>query len=208
MTKGIFITFEGSEGCGKSTQSRLLYLYLKKKGFPVLYLREPGSTKVGEKIRRVLLDAKNDSMVAGCEMLLYMASRAQLAQEVIIPAFKKGNIIICDRFLDSTLAYQGYGLGTDIKLIRQLGNYATLGLSPDLTILLDLPVKSGLNQCGKTKDRIELRPMRYHFRVRQGYLKLAALYPERIKIIPVAGEKKITQEAVRQAVFRFLKKTR
>lgn len=153
--KGKLITFEGSEGSGKSTQSKLLYQYLKNKGYKVIYLREPGTTRISEKIRDILLDAKNTSMRPICETLLYMAARAQLVDEVIRPALSLGKIVICDRFLDSTLAYQGYGLGIDIQAIKCIGDFATHGIKPDLTIFLDLPVKHGLKYRSATKDRIE-----------------------------------------------------
>ena len=202
--KGIFITFEGSEGCGKSTQSRLLYEYLKKKGYKVVYVREPGGTKIGEKIRKVLLDP-NNHITPVCEMLLYMAARAQLVNEIIQPALNTGKIVICDRFLDSTIAYQGHGLGIDIKLIKNIGELATEGIKPHLTILLDLPTKEGLAVCGRVKDRIEKRSLEYHLRVRKGYLKLACAEPKRIKIIKVDKDKHKTQEKIRKLVSHFLR---
>jgi dTMP kinase len=205
MSRGIFITFEGSEGCGKSTQSKLAYTFLKKRGYGVIYLREPGGTAISEKIRQILLDAKNASMSPACEMLLYMAARAQLVREVILPALAKGKIVVCDRFLDSTLAYQGYGLGLDIKLIRHLGAIATAGIRPDLTILLDLPVVKGLKRCGCAKDRIEQRNLAYHLRVRKGYLRLAKSEPRRIKIVAVAKDKAVTQQKIRELILNFIR---
>ena len=206
MRKGMFITFEGSEGCGKSTQSKLLFEYLKRRGYRVIYLREPGGTKISEKVRLILLDPKNNSMNSVCEMLLYMAARAEAVQEVIAPAIAKGKIVICDRFLDSTLAYQGYGLGMDIKFIRGLGKLVTHGVKPGLTILLDLPVEKGLKKCGRVKDRIEQRSVKYHIGVRKGYLRLARQEPERIKIVKVANNKSATQENIRSLVDIFLKR--
>ena len=203
--KGIFITFEGSEGCGKSTQSKLVADYLKRNGLKVVYLREPGGTKISEKIRDILLDPDNVSMSRICEMLLYMSARAQLVKEVIIPALQRGKVVICDRFLDSTLAYQGYGLGMNIKLIKDLGKFATIGAGPSLTILLDLPVKKGLRKCGSKKDRIEQRTLNYHLRVRKGYLKLAQLEPKRIKIVKVDKDKAVTQQNIRKLILNFLK---
>lgn len=195
--RGKFITFEGSEGCGKSTQSKLLAGYLKRKGYRVVYLREPGGTRISEKIRKILLDPANhiDPM---CETLLYMAARAQVVGEIIKPALAKGKTVICDRFLDSTLAYQGFGLGLDIKFIRYLGNLSTEGIKPDLTIFLDLPIKKGLLHRAISKDRIEKRPYLYHLRVRKGYLKLASLEPGRIKIIKVESDKDCTQAKIRK----------
>jgi len=204
IMKGKFITFEGSEGCGKSTQSKLLYQYLKRKGLKVVYLREPGGTKVSEKIRKILLDSKNDSLTPMSEMLLYMAARAQLVNEIIAPALEKGKIIICDRFLDSTIAYQGYGLGLDIKLIKCVGEIVTSGIKPDLTIFLDLPLKKGLEHRRQSEDRIEKRSLVYHSRVLEGYLKLAALWPKRIKIVKVQKDKNKTQFEIRKLIDRFL----
>lgn len=204
--KGKFITFEGSEGSGKSTQSKLLYNYLKNRGFKIIYLREPGGTLISEKIRRILLDCKHNSMSDVCEMLLYMAARAQLVKEVINPALQEGKIVICDRFLDSTLAYQGFGLGMDLKLIRYVGKLATYGLKPDLTVFMDLPVEKGLAKCGSAKDRIERRSCLYHLRVRNGYLKLQGLEPRRIRIVKVEKDKFVTQDKIRSLILSFLKR--
>ncbi|MCM8800621.1 MAG: dTMP kinase [Candidatus Omnitrophica bacterium] len=203
--RGILITFEGSEGCGKSTQSRLLYRYLKDKGYPVIYLREPGDTRVGEKIRKILLDPRNEITSLG-ETLLYMTARAELVYKVIQPALRQGRIVICDRFLDSTFAYQGYGLGVELKVIRFLGKLVTLGIKPDLTIFLDLPVKKCLEKRKPIKDRIERRSYRYHIRVRKGYLRLVLQDPERIKLVKVDKDKKRTQQKIREIVNSFLLK--
>ncbi|MDI6758478.1 MAG: dTMP kinase [Candidatus Omnitrophota bacterium] len=200
--KGRFITFEGSEGCGKSTQSKLLYHYLKGKYYKVVYLREPGTTLISEKIRGILLDPKND-ITPVSEMFLYMAARAQVVDKIIKPALSKGNIVLCDRFLDSTIAYQGFGLGMSIKIIKQIGEIATFGIKPDLTIFLDLPVKKGLKCRQKSRDRIEKRSLAYHCRVRKGYFKLAALEPERIKVVKVEESISITQNKIRELVSRF-----
>ena len=202
--KGKFITFEGSEGCGKSTQSKLLYEYLKKEGVRAIYLREPGGVKISEKIRDILLDAKNNYMAPECEMLLYMAARAQIVSEVIKPALKQNKIIVCDRFLDSTLVYQGYGLGMDIDFIKRVGCFVTAGLKPDLTIFLDLAVKKGLRYRKSCKDRIERRPFKYHLRVRNGYLKLAKQEPGRIRVVKVEDSINKTQGKVRDLVDKFL----
>lgn len=203
--KGKLITFEGSEGCGKSTQSKLLYDFLRRKGYQAVYLREPGGTKISEKIRQILLDAKNDSMSPETELLLYMAARSQVVNDVIKPALKKGKIIICDRFLDSTVAYQGYGLGMSVSLIKELGRFATQGISPQLTVILDLPVKDGLRHRHANKDRIEQRPFLYHARVRRGYLKIAAGNPRRVKVVKVEKNKSTTQDKVRKLVLNALR---
>lgn len=195
--KSKFITFEGSEGCGKSTQSEMLYCYLKSKGLKVVYLREPGGVKLSEKIREILLDPES-KISPEAETLLYMAARAQVVRDIIQPALKAGKIVICDRFLDSTIAYQGFGLGIDIKLIKSIGNFATQGISPDLTIFLDLPVKSGLKHRHNCKDRIEQRSVSYHEKVRNGYLALAKKESRRIKIVKVQEDKFKTQDRVRE----------
>jgi dTMP kinase len=201
--KGEFITFEGSEGCGKSTQSRLLYEYLRKKGCSVLYLREPGGTRISEKIREILLSPQNH-MNPVCETLLYMAARAQIVDQIIRPALLKGKTVICDRFFDSTIAYQGYGLGVDIHFIKTVSWFVSQRLKPDLTIFLDLPVKKGLKHRQSSKDRIEKRSVAYHERVRNGYLKLARKEPKRIKIVRVDKDKSVTQEKIRELVTKHL----
>ena len=197
--KSKFITFEGSEGCGKSTQSEMLFSYLKAKGAKVIYLREPGGVKLGEVIRTILLDPKSE-ISPQAETLLYMAARAQVVEEIIKPALEAKKIVICDRFLDSTIAYQGFGLGIDIKLIKSLGSFATQGIKPDLTIFLDLPVKSGLKHRHNCRDRIEQRCVSYHEKVRAGYLTLAKQEPQRIKIVKVLKDKFKTQDKIREIV--------
>ncbi len=204
--KGFFITFEGSEGCGKSTQSRMLAQYLKRRGFEVVYVREPGGTKISEKIRAILLDKRNDAMSAESEMLLYMAARAQIVAQIIRPALQRGAVVICDRFLDSTLAYQGYGLGMDIDFIKRVGGFATTGVLPDLTLLMDLSVKDGLKHRQAVQDRIEQRALAYHKLVRKGYLSLARQEPDRIKIVKVEKEKARTQANIRALVSAKLNK--
>ncbi len=138
------------------------------------------------------------------EMLLYMAARQQMVDEIVRPALKQGKVVICDRFLDSTIAYQGYGLGIDIDTIRQIGKLATGRIKPNLTIFLDLPAEKGLKACGSVKDRIEKRPLSYHLRVRKGYLALVNQEPRRIKIVKVAKDKHITQEKIRKLVLSLL----
>jgi dTMP kinase len=203
--RGIFITFEGSEGSGKSTQSAMLYNYLKRKRLPIVHIREPGGTVIGEQIRKILLNPGNKAMGPICETLLYMAARVELARGVIKPALKQNRIVICDRFLDSTRAYQGYGLGVDMKMIEYIGNLATDKLVPDLTIFLDIPTKIGLRRAGAVKDRIERRSILYHQRVRRGYLNLAKRFSWRIKIIKVDKDKNKTQAKIRELVVNCLK---
>ncbi|MDP8259401.1 MAG: dTMP kinase [Candidatus Gygaella obscura] len=207
--KGIFITFEGSEGSGKSTQSKMLCSFLKSSGLDCIIVREPGSTKISEKIRDILLDCENKKMSKVTEMLLYMAARAQIVEELILAALKKGKVVICDRFLDSTIAYQGYGLGIDIILIKKIGSLVSLGLKPDLTFLLDLPLKQGLKNCHRvknSKDRIEKRNLAYHLRVRNGYLKLAKQSSNRIKLVKVEKSVSKTQESIQHYISALLKR--
>lgn len=188
---GFFITFEGVEGSGKSTQIGLLKGYLEGKGKKVLTLREPGGTILGEKIRGILLNAGDEAIDPGAELFLYEACRAQLVKNVIEPALKAGNIVICDRFTDSTLAYQGYGRGLDLGAIESLNRFATQGITPGLTILLDCPPEAGLKRAwsrikstrGEKEDRFEKEDILFHTRVREGYLKIAQKEPERIKVM-------------------------
>ncbi len=203
LKKGLFITFEGSEGSGKSTQIKLLAQYLTQRCFKILVLREPGSTKLSEDIRNVLLDKKNHFICEKAEVLLYWAARAQLVKEKIIPALEEKKVILCDRFQDSTLVYQGYGLGLDKKMISLFGGFVTNGIIPDLTFLLDISVEEGLQRAGGSKDRIQGRSLTYHRKVRNGYRALAKQYPKRIKMIEAKDIRK-TQEEIRDLFEEFL----
>ena len=187
--KGTFISFEGIEGSGKSTQGRLLYEYLSSEGRDVLFTEEPGGTDIGLKIRTVLLDVAHTEMTPLTELLLYFASRVQHIQEVIMPALARGVHVITDRFTDSTLAYQGYGRGLDLKLIDAIDKIATGRFRPHITLLLDLDVKTGLlrNQGIQKTDRLELEDVSFHKKVRNGYHMLAAQDPQRMKLIEVTG---------------------
>ena len=194
MTSGIFITFEGGEGCGKSTQIKLLVAALQERGCDVLQVREPGGTAVGEKVRSILLDKANDGMDSLAELMLYEAARAQIVAEVIRPALDAGKVVLCDRFFDSTIAYQGYGRGLDPEMIGRLNMIATSGLVPDLTILLDMDVEAGLRRAkGVTGgdgegDRIESAGLAFHQRIRAGFAALAQQHPERIALIDASGD--------------------
>ncbi len=181
--KGLFITLEGNEGCGKSTQIKKLQAYLKKRGFRIFLTREPGGTAIGDQIRRILLDPKNKSMRPDCEVFLYMASRAELVREAIRPRLRRGFVVLCDRWLDATIAYQGAAGGVDIKWIKKAGERATGGLEPDLTLYLDLDVAVGLLRAKKHKkaDRVERKKLSYHKKVRQGFLRIEKNEPERFK---------------------------
>lgn len=176
----LFITFEGGEGCGKSSQARALYRKLSQSAIPALHTQEPGGTPLGKKIARWLkwnLEAEISPLT---ELLLFNASRAQLVTEVIQPALEEGKIVICDRYTDSTTAYQSYGRGLDLAMVLSINKMATHGLEPELTILLDLPVEAGLARKGKRQlDRFERESLAFHQRVRDSYLKMAASNPQR-----------------------------
>jgi len=161
----------------------MLFEYLKAKGYPVRLVREPGGVCISEKIRAILLDKDNTAMNMECETLLYMAARAQLVEEVVMPELERGTILICDRFMDSTIAYQGYGCGVSVEAIRSMGLFAAKGIQPGLTILLDLAVEEGLRRRGADRDRIEMRSLEYHNRVRNGYLEMAGKEPARMLVI-------------------------
>ena len=203
--KGKFITFEGSEGCGKSTQSRFLVDHLTAQGVSVKLIREPGGVVISEKVREILLDKKNTQMNKECETLLYMAARAQLVEEVVIPELTRGTILVCDRFLDSTVAYQGYGCGVSVEAIKSMGLFATKGVLPDLTFFLDLSTEEGLRRRGTERDRIELRSMEYHERVRAGYHQIAQMEPERVVVIDGRRSKEENFAAIRTHVENLLK---
>ena len=205
MAKGIFITFEGSEGSGKSTQINLIRAYLREKKKDVLLVREPGGVKISEKIRRILLDVKNVKMGKECETLLYMAARAQLVEEVIAPALREGKIVLSDRFLDSTVVYQGYGSGVDVAVIKKIGAYATQNIQPDLTLVFDIDIKKAFSRLNRTKDRIEQRAVDYHQRVRNGYLSIAKKEPKRIKVIDCDRTREAIHEDVKEYVRKLLK---
>ena len=186
-SRGIFITLEGVDGCGKSTQAAMLFEWFKQQKLDFIQVREPGGTVTGEAVRQILLDNRS-ALGLQTELLLYMAARAELTEQVIIPALKSGKVVLADRFTDSTMAYQGYGGGTSLQWIRTLNKNVTRGIKPDITILLDLPVEEAARRRGKTADRMESRDLNYHRRVRRGYLELAAAEPQRIKVVNAAAD--------------------
>lgn len=182
----MFITFEGPEGSGKSTQIRFLADSLQQAGLVVVTTREPGGTVIGDQIRAVLHDIANTAMAPTAELLLYSASRAQLVEESIRPALTNGSVVLCDRYADSSMAYQGYGRGLDREMLRALTAIATGGLAPDLTLLLDLDVARGLDRRrheGEEMNRLDLEAIAFHERVREGYHALAAAEPSRWVVI-------------------------
>ena len=182
MKDGLFITFEGADGCGKTTQLTLLDEYFNKAGRKTLLTREPGAGILGAKIREILLNYDGE-VSPNCESFLFLADRAQHVEGMIKPALEEGTIVLCDRYTDSTLAYQGYGRELDMERIKYLNNLATSGLKPDLTIVFDVDIETSLSRVGKSKDRMESAGVDFFNRVRRGYLEIAKQEPDRVKII-------------------------
>ena len=180
--KGLFITFEGTDGCGKTTQIMLLQKFLQEKGFETLITREPGAKGLGEKIREILLNYEGN-VSSTCESFLFLADRAQHIDCIIKPAIKAGKIVLCDRHTDSTVAYQGYGRMLDLERINYLNEIATGGLKPDLTIVFDIDTETSSERVGNQKDRMESAGKEFFERVRQGYLQIAKNEPKRVKVI-------------------------
>jgi len=208
------VTLEGPEGAGKTTQGRLLVEHLRAQGYDVLWVREPGGTALGERIRALLLDPQFREMSPRTEMLLFAASRAQLVDEVIEPALRQGRLVVCDRYVDASLAYQGVGRRLGVDLVRSVNDAATRGLRPDLTLLLDIDPASGLRRAraetesGGGGDRLEQEGLAFHIRVREGFLALARNEPQRIRVIDARGSVEDVQREVRQVVDRFLRDAR
>lgn len=226
---GLFVTLEGPEGAGKSTQGRLLVEDLRRAGREVLHVREPGGTPIGEQIRALLLDPRHAEMAARTEMLLFAAARAQLVAEVIRPALDRGMLVVCDRFVDASLAYQGVGRGLGVDVVRAVNAAATGGLSPDLTLLLDVDPAAGLARAREASsgdalriprsvardearweggDRIEREVLAFHERVREGFLSLARNEPERIRVINARGSPSDVHAEIRRVVEEFLLRRR
>jgi dTMP kinase len=194
MKLSLFITFEGPDGSGKSTQINLIANQLSRQGYKVLCTREPGGTAIGDQIRQVLHDIKNTEMSARAEILLYSASRAQLVEQVILPHLAEGGVVLCDRYADSTYAYQGYGRQLDFETLRLITGFATQGLKPDLTIYLDVLVEEGLRRKsaanvtgGGEWNRMDQLELAFHQRVRTGYLEMARQEPERWLIVDASA---------------------
>ena len=201
---GLFITFEGGEGCGKSTQSRLLLKKLEQQNIPVVLTHEPGGTALGNELRKTLKRKRDSSISPQAELFLLAASRAQLVTELIRPALEEGKVVLCDRFTHSTMVYQGYGRGLDFTAIKMVNNMATRHLNPDLIILLDISPEQGLARKRSLKDRFELEDLSFHRRVREGYLKMAAAEPDRWLVIDASLPKGRIAEIIWGRVSRLL----
>lgn len=198
----MFISLEGPEGSGKTSQLPLLADFLREQGHDVVITREPGGTPISDQIREVLVSMKNQDLRPRTEILLFLASRAQLVEQLIQPSLASGKIVICDRFSDSTLAYQGYGHGFPLSTLRRMLDFATGGLKPDLTLYLDLDVESGLKRKKNCDDwnRLDAYALEFHRRVREGYLTLAAEEKARWRIVDASRPQQEVQTALRKAV--------
>ncbi len=199
----MFITFEGPDGSGKTTQARLLAEHLRRRGYTVVLTREPGGTPIGDQIRAILHDPRNTAMDARAEILLFSASRAQHVARLIRPALARGEIVISDRYADSTLAYQGYGRGLDLERLREITAFATGGLTPSLTLYLDIAPQDGLRRRrlgGGEWTRLDAEALEFHERVRAGYEALARLEPERWVRVDAARPVEEIQEEIRAIV--------
>jgi dTMP kinase len=207
MYPGRFITFEGIDGCGKSTQFRLLAHWFRERGTEVVETVEPGGTAIGQQIRKILLDSASSDIQPRAELLLYFASRAQNVDQVIRPALHAGRIVLCDRFTDSTLAYQGYGRGLDLEMVSDLDRIACRGLKPDVTLLIDIDLETSLmrarhrnERVGSSESRMEDEGVAFHERVRQGYLALAKNEPHRIAVIDGRASISEVGQRIREAL--------
>lgn len=199
----MFITLEGPDGSGKTTQVPALAEYLRQQGYDIVTTREPGGTRIGDEIRRTVLSLRSEGMNPRTEILLFLAARAQIVEEVIRPALQRGAVVISDRYGDSTLAYQGYGGGADLDTLRQLLRFATAQLQPDFTILFDLDPAEGIRRrqnCGGEWNRLDANPQEYHARVRQGYLELAAAEPQRWAVLDAAQAQERVQADLRRMI--------
>jgi dTMP kinase len=203
MPRNPFISLDGLDGTGKSTQCRLLAEWLRSQGYAVTACVDPGGTTVGQRIRDLLLDQRQEMTVA-CEALLFMASRAQLTAEIIRPALDAGQVVISDRFVLANVVYQGHAGGLDPNLIWEVGRLATGGLEPDLTLILDLPVEAALVRRKRSADRFESRNAAYQVRVREGFLTEARRHPERLHVVAADQAIDVVHECIRQEVTRVL----
>jgi dTMP kinase len=202
---GLFVNFEGGDGCGKSTQMHLLFESLRREGCRALETVEPGGTRIGAQIRRILLDSANQELCPTAELLLYFASRAQNVEEVILPALEQGMVVLADRFTDSTLAYQGFGRGLGEEVVAALDRVACHGLVPDLTILIDIDIETSLERARQrnldaSESRMDAQAVEFHHKVREAYLRMAAREPARFRVIDGRADVETVARAVRAAV--------
>jgi len=200
MNRGLFISFEGVDGCGKSTQVAAVHRWCLDRKLAVLLTREPGGTAISEKIRELVMDARNGEMTDRCEVLLYLASRAQHVAQCIRPALARGELVLCDRFAEATMAYQGFGRNLDIGTLRAVNAFAADGLAPDLVVLFDLPVETAwqrMRAANKAPDRLESNARDFHQRVRDGYRAMAEEQPQRFAVIDARrGVAEVTADTV------------
>jgi dTMP kinase len=203
MTRAPFLSLDGLDGTGKSTQCRLLADWLRGRGLGVVTCADPGGTAIGDMLRDLLLKHRRHDMTAACEAFLFMASRAQLVAEVIRPALDAGQAVVCDRFLLANVVYQGHAGGLDVGLLWEMGRLATGGLEPDLTIVLDLPPEAARARRGREPDRVESRGEDYHRRVREGFLA-EARRPDRVRVVDASGSVAAVHELIRKEVLRVL----
>jgi dTMP kinase len=203
----MFITIEGPDGSGKSSQVPVLAEAIRQAGYDLVVTREPGGTEIGDQVRQIIMDLKNTGMFPHTEILLFQASRAQLVREVIRPNLKAGKVVLCDRYADATLAYQGYGHETDLVELRRVVEYATGGLKPDLTLYLDIDVEKGLRRKGKGEEwnRLDAYEVEFHERARAGYIELIAQEPERWVVIDAGQSSKQIQEDLKRVVLERLR---
>jgi dTMP kinase len=209
MSKGVFITIEGIEGSGKSTQACLLAEYLRGAHLPVTETREPGGTEIGEMVRGILLSPSARALSAETELLLILACRADHVERVVKPALEHGDIVCSDRYADATIVYQGFGREMDLGLLRKLNEVATGGLAPDLTLLLDLDVETGLQRVAQrsgtnSTDRFEREALQFHKRVREGYIQVASDEPDRVKVVRADASIEVVHERIQAIVREFL----
>lgn len=212
VMQGLFITFEGIEGCGKTSQTKLLNDYLTASGHDVIMTREPGGTPISEAIRELLLSNDSVNMHPHTELLLYLASRAQHVAEIMKPALEKGRVVICDRFADSTFVYQCFVRGINKEIVEIMNNFAVGDIHPDVTFVLDVEPEEGLKRAmlrnqknSRGQDRIESESIDFHNRVREGYLKLAQEYPERVYLIKTDKDKTEVHEEIKKVVDKLLR---
>ena len=204
MERGLFITFEGADGCGKTTQLKLLAEDLMMRGYDVVITREPGAKGLGEKIREILLNYDGD-VSDRCESFLFLADRAQHIDMIVNPAVETGKIVLCDRHTDSSVAYQGYGRGLPVERIKMLNELAVNGRHPDLTIVFDIDVETSMSRVGDEKDRLESAGMEFFNRVRNGYLEIAKQEPQRVKVLNAAKSIEEIQKDVKKLVENLLR---